>query len=197
MATWLDGHESQWTPGVGDRQGGLVCCNSWGRKELDTTERLIWSDLIWCEQPTHWIRPWCWERLRTEEKKAPEDELVGQHHWCNGHERGKLQERVKDREIWCAAIHGITKSQTQVNNNIHSIIKCLQFSQKSLFTASLFQSESPVRSILCIQLLCWRYSYISWLSIVWNETCKDGKAFSLMMWLITNATENITKQFPF
>ena len=94
----------------------------------------------------------------------------------------KLQERVKDREIWCAAIHGITKSQTQVNNNIHSIIKCLQFSQKSLFTASLFQSESPVRSILCIQLLCWRYSYISWLSIVWNETCKDGKAFSLILW---------------
>ena len=41
---WLDGHESEWTPGVGDGQGGLVCCNSWGRKESDTTERLIWSD---------------------------------------------------------------------------------------------------------------------------------------------------------
>ena len=43
---WLDGHESQWTPGVGDGQGGLVCCDSWGHKESDTTERLIWSDLI-------------------------------------------------------------------------------------------------------------------------------------------------------
>ena len=40
---WLDGCESEWTPGVGDGQGGLVCCNSWGRKELDMTERLIWS----------------------------------------------------------------------------------------------------------------------------------------------------------
>ena len=29
-----------WTPGVGDGQGGLACCDSWGRKELDTTERL-------------------------------------------------------------------------------------------------------------------------------------------------------------
>ena len=29
-----------WNPGVGDGQGGLACCNSWGRKELDTTERL-------------------------------------------------------------------------------------------------------------------------------------------------------------
>ena len=44
---WLDGCGSGWTPGVGDGQGGLACCDSWGRKESDTTERLIWSDLIW------------------------------------------------------------------------------------------------------------------------------------------------------
>ena len=42
---WLDGRESGWTLGVGDRQGGLVCCNSWGRKESDTTERLNWTEL--------------------------------------------------------------------------------------------------------------------------------------------------------
>ena len=30
----------------GDRQGGLVCCNSWGRKELNMTERLNWTELI-------------------------------------------------------------------------------------------------------------------------------------------------------
>ena len=39
---WLDGRAFEWTPGVGDRQGGLVCCNSWGHKELDMTERLNW-----------------------------------------------------------------------------------------------------------------------------------------------------------
>ena len=41
MAGWhrrLDGHGFGWTPGVGDGQGGLVCRDSWGRKELDTTE---------------------------------------------------------------------------------------------------------------------------------------------------------------
>ena len=35
---WLDGHECEWTPGVGDGQGGLACCDSWGRKESDPTE---------------------------------------------------------------------------------------------------------------------------------------------------------------
>ena len=44
---WLDGLESEWTPGVGDGQGGLACCDSWGRKESDTTERLNWTELNW------------------------------------------------------------------------------------------------------------------------------------------------------
>ena len=43
---WLNGHESELTPGGGDGQGGLACYDSWGRKELDTTERLIWSDTL-------------------------------------------------------------------------------------------------------------------------------------------------------
>ena len=41
---WLDARESEWTPGVGDGQGGLACCDSWGRQELDMTERLKWTD---------------------------------------------------------------------------------------------------------------------------------------------------------
>ena len=48
MAGWhhrLEGHEFEWTPGVGDGQEGLACCNSWGCKESDTTERLNWTEL--------------------------------------------------------------------------------------------------------------------------------------------------------
>ena len=48
MAGWhhrLDGCEFEWTPGVGDGQGGLACCDSWGRKESDTTEWLNWTEL--------------------------------------------------------------------------------------------------------------------------------------------------------
>ena len=42
---WLDGITDSmdgfgWTLGVGDKQGGLVCCSSWGHKESDMTERL-------------------------------------------------------------------------------------------------------------------------------------------------------------
>ena len=48
MARWhhrLNGHGFEWTPGVGDGQRGLVCCDSWGHKELDTTEWLNWTEL--------------------------------------------------------------------------------------------------------------------------------------------------------
>ena len=47
-----DGHEVEWTPGVGDRQGGLVFCDSWGRKESDTTEQLNWTKL----SPSSWVQ---------------------------------------------------------------------------------------------------------------------------------------------
>ena len=43
----LDGHEFEWTPGVGDGQGGLVCCSPWGRWELDMTEQLNWTECFW------------------------------------------------------------------------------------------------------------------------------------------------------
>ena len=45
---WLDGHEFGWTPGVGDGQGGLACCDSWGCKESDTTEQLNWTEICVC-----------------------------------------------------------------------------------------------------------------------------------------------------
>ena len=49
MAGWhhrLGGHKFEWTPGVGDGQGGLACCVSWGRKESDRTERLNWTEPV-------------------------------------------------------------------------------------------------------------------------------------------------------
>ena len=56
MAGWhhgLDGRESEWTLGVGDGQGGLACCDSWGRKESDTTEQLNWNELMSVQGELH------------------------------------------------------------------------------------------------------------------------------------------------
>ena len=53
---WLDGitdsmDEFGWTPGIGDGQGGLACCSSWGHKELDTTKQLNWTICLYYHFP--------------------------------------------------------------------------------------------------------------------------------------------------
>ena len=47
MVGWhhqFNGHEFKQAPGVGDGQGSLECCRSWGHKESDMTKRLNWTD---------------------------------------------------------------------------------------------------------------------------------------------------------
>ena len=52
----LNGHEFEWTLGVGDGQGGLVCWDTWGHKKSDTTEWLNWTELKECLlKKTSWI----------------------------------------------------------------------------------------------------------------------------------------------
>ena len=48
---WLNEHGFGWSLGVGDGQGGLACCHSWGRKELEMTEWLNWTELNWTLDP--------------------------------------------------------------------------------------------------------------------------------------------------
>ena len=74
MVGWhhpLDGRGFRWTPGIGDGQGGLACCGSWGHKESDTTDQLNWTELSTVGEtgdkmpPKHWLK-WrsrgrCWE----------------------------------------------------------------------------------------------------------------------------------------
>ena len=51
-------------------------CWSWSSNTLST----------WCKELTHWKRPWCWERLKREEKRTAEDEMVWWHHRLEWHE---------------------------------------------------------------------------------------------------------------
>ena len=46
----------------------------------------------------------------------PEDKMVGWHHQINGHEFEVLRELVMDREAWLSAVHGVTKSRTQLRD---------------------------------------------------------------------------------
>ena len=67
MAGWyqrLDGRQFEWTPGDGDGQGGLVCCDSWGHKELDTTEQLNWTELKKTKN-TMVLRSQAWYQVKT------------------------------------------------------------------------------------------------------------------------------------
>ena len=51
-----------------------------------------------------------------EEKGTTEDDMVEWHHWLDGHELSELWELVIDKEAWYAAVHGVTKSQTQLSD---------------------------------------------------------------------------------
>ena len=66
MVGWhhrLNGDEFEWTPGVGDGQGGLVCCDPWGRKESDTTERFNWYCTFLCNYFIHSALCFLWFKI--------------------------------------------------------------------------------------------------------------------------------------
>ena len=82
-----------------------------GRTAAETETPILWPPdaknwLIWKD-------PDAGKDWGQEEKGTTEDEMVGWHHWLNGH---KLRGLVMDREAWCVAVHGVAKSQTQQSN---------------------------------------------------------------------------------
>ena len=86
---WLDRLEFEWTPGVGDGEGGLACCDSWGSKGLDTTERLNWTELKYKSRKSRntWSNRqiWSWSRdwSRTKANRVLPRE-------CTGHSKHPL-----------------------------------------------------------------------------------------------------------
>ena len=56
------------------------------------------------------------KNLGQEKKGTTEDKIVGWHHWLSGMSLSTLQEILKNREAWRAAVHEVTKSQTQLSD---------------------------------------------------------------------------------
>ena len=124
---WLDGitdlmDVSEWTPGVGDGQGGLAGCNSWGCKELDMTEWLNWTELNWAwRQDRGWqdlfggrnfcfrSKGWEWRATHFREKCSPQTSAT----LCDAEGPTWACQQCVRKGAWCVGAGCSEKPQPQ------------------------------------------------------------------------------------
>ena len=118
MVGWhhrLNGHEFEQALGVGDRQGSLACCSPWGCKELDTTERLNWTEVCLRASQVSLVvknQPASVGDLRDMGSIPGSGRSLGAGH-SNALQYSCL-ENPMDRGAWWAIVHRVTKSQTRL-----------------------------------------------------------------------------------
>ena len=105
---WFNGRESEWTPGVGDGQGGLACYNSWGRRVgHDWTTELNWTDKeSWATLVAQMVK-------KSACNVGGPGSVSGSGRSSGGGRGNSLQysclDNCMDREAWCAIVYGITE----------------------------------------------------------------------------------------
>ena len=89
------------------------------RKSVLSVHSKDWTPILWPSDVKSWLigkYPDAGKDLRQEEKGTTEDEMIGWHHWLNGHEFEKTRGDMKDRKAWCVAVHGVTKNWMWFSN---------------------------------------------------------------------------------
>ena len=101
-----------------------------GRTDAEAEAPVLWPPdvKIWLiGKDPHAGKDWGWEK-----KGTTEDEMIGWNHWLDGHESEQVWDLVMDREAWCAAVHGVTKSRTWLSNWTDWLITSKMERQKNL-----------------------------------------------------------------
>ena len=106
---WLDGCESEWTLGVGDGQGGLACCDSWGHKESD------WTTELNCNEDVKWFFGGS-EGKESACSVGDLSSISGLGRSPGEENSNPLQysclENPMKKGVWWATVHRVAKSQT-------------------------------------------------------------------------------------
>ena len=85
-----------------------------GKTDAEAEVPILWP----CDAKNWPLRkdPDAGKEWRQEERGTTEDEMVGWYHWLDGHEFEQVPGLVTDREAWCAAVHGASKSRTWLSD---------------------------------------------------------------------------------
>ena len=73
-------------------------------------------------------------KIEGRRRRGWQDEMVGWHHWLNGHEFEQLWEMAKDRETWSAAVRGVTGSTTQLSDWTTANLKWFSYRQQRTYS---------------------------------------------------------------
>ena len=96
---------------------GPLAVKAWSPNHWTTGEFPLVIVATWCKEPTHWKRPWCWERLK-QEKRVAEDEMIGWHHWFNAHEFEQIPEDSEGHgSLACCSPWGCKDMTEWLNSN--------------------------------------------------------------------------------